>query len=178
MELTIVTKCGTAPSILVSSAIWEPITGKQASVARPRVSFSRRPRSAVLAVGVCDVAEYCTGTSASCPANTYKASTTVCRAAAGVCDVPSRARGRAPLPGQHLQGQYHCVSASAGSVTWPSRAQGRAPSAGQHFKASTTVCRAAAGVCDVAESCTGTSASCPPTRTRPALPCAVQPPGL
>src|SRR5262249_49977238 len=29
------------------------------------------------------------------------------------------------------------------------------------FKASSTVCRTAAGTCDVAESCTGTSAACP-----------------
>src|SRR5439155_7101335 len=45
------------------------------------------------AAGVCDVAEYCPGTSAACPANTLKASTTVCRAAAGVCDVAESCRG-------------------------------------------------------------------------------------
>jgi len=36
-----------------------------------------------------------------------------------------------------------------------------------HFVAAQTVCRAAAGVCDVAESCTGSSATCPANAKKP-----------
>jgi hypothetical protein len=56
---------------------------------------------------------------------------TVCRAAAGACDVAETCNGTA----------FTC------------------PSDG--FLSSTTTCRAAAGECDVAENCTGTTASCP-----------------
>src|SRR5439155_456970 len=81
--------------------------------------------------GVCDVAETCTGTSATCPSDTVLSSSTVCRAAAGVCDVAETCTGT--------------------SATCPS----------DTFLSSSTVCRAAVDVCDTAENCTGTSASCP-----------------
>ncbi|HVO26416.1 MAG TPA: hypothetical protein VMW56_22615, partial [Candidatus Margulisiibacteriota bacterium] len=81
--------------------------------------------------GSCDVAEACTGTSTSCPADTFQPSSTVCRAVAGVCDVAE-----------------NCTGSSAAC---PADA----------FKPSSTVCRPSAGVCDAAESCTGASATCP-----------------
>src|SRR5581483_11098336 len=73
----------------------------------------------------------CTGTSASCPADTLMAAGTVCRAAAGVCDVAE--------------------TCSGSSAACPADA----------FASSSTVCRASAGTCDIAENCTGSSASCP-----------------
>src|SRR5207249_3452910 len=39
------------------------------------------------AVGGCDIAETCTGTSTACPADAIQPAGAVCRAAAGVCDV-------------------------------------------------------------------------------------------
>src|SRR5262245_22977632 len=39
------------------------------------------------AAGVCDVAEFCTGSSPTCPADAKVSPGTICRAAAGVCDV-------------------------------------------------------------------------------------------
>src|SRR3989442_5684890 len=45
------------------------------------------------AVGACDVAETCTGTSPYCPADTYKASITVWRPVAGACDVAETCTG-------------------------------------------------------------------------------------
>src|SRR5206468_2571053 len=77
--------------------------------------------------GVCDGAENCTGTSASCPADSFLSSSTVCRASAGVCDVAENCTGT--------------------SATCPADA----------FKSSSTVCRASAGPCDAAENCTGSS---------------------
>src|SRR5262245_41116727 len=75
--------------------------------------------------GVCDVAESCTGNSAACPADGFKAATTECRASAGICDVAESCTGN--------------------GAACPADA----------FKPSTTECRASAGICDVAESCTG-----------------------
>src|SRR5438874_1917498 len=75
------------------------------------------------AAGPCDVADFCTGTSAACPSDAKKKS--VCRAAAGPCDVAER-----------CDGTHDTCPADA-------------------FKSADTECRAAAGVCDTAESCTG-----------------------
>jgi CSLREA domain-containing protein len=83
------------------------------------------------AAGACDVAEACTGTSATCPADAVRAGGAACRAAAGICDVGETCTGASPA----------CP-----------------PDA---FVSAGTVCRTAAGVCDVAETCTGTSAACP-----------------
>lgn len=83
------------------------------------------------ASGVCDVAETCTGSSATCPADAVASAGTMCRAAAGICDVAEFCNGS--------------------SKTCPN----------DGFKPSTELCRAAAGVCDVAEFCTGSSAACP-----------------
>src|SRR5262245_30204434 len=43
--------------------------------------------------GACDVAETCSGTSADCPPDGFAPSTTVCRPAAGECDVAERCTG-------------------------------------------------------------------------------------
>jgi len=45
------------------------------------------------AAGECDLAETCTGTSATCPANGFKPSSTVCRASRGGCDPAERCTG-------------------------------------------------------------------------------------
>eukprot|EP01027_Heterolobosea_sp_BB2_P009078 GEZU01013427.1.p2 GENE.GEZU01013427.1~~GEZU01013427.1.p2 ORF type:complete len:124 (+),score=7.96 GEZU01013427.1:82-453(+) len=54
-----------------------------------------RPSSYVCraAAGPCDVAEKCTGTSSSCPANKYRPPSFVCRPAAGQCDVAETCPG-------------------------------------------------------------------------------------
>src|SRR5207247_6595512 len=71
------------------------------------------------AAGVCDVAESCTGSSATCPADAK--STAVCRPAAGPCD----------------------AAESCDGVSNACPADG--------FVAAGTVCRVAASQCDVAE---------------------------
>src|SRR5439155_1748073 len=84
------------------------------------------------AAGECDLAEVCSGSSATCPADAKVAAATVCRPTAGVCDVAESCDGV--------------------SNTCPT----------DLFQPPTTVCRPAAGVCDAAENCTGSSAACPP----------------
>ncbi|MFN8546077.1 MAG: hypothetical protein U0807_18000 [Candidatus Binatia bacterium] len=88
--------------------------------------------------GQCDVAETCTGTSATCPIDGFAPTSTVCRAAAGTCDAAENCPGT--------------------SAACPANA----------FYPATRVCRAAAGPCDVAESCTGSSAACPANAFAPA----------
>ncbi len=83
------------------------------------------------AVSVCDVTETCTGTSATCPADTFAPGGTLCRGAAGICDVSEFCTGT--------------------SNTCPA----------DTFQPASVVCRAATDLCDAAENCTGTSASCP-----------------
>jgi len=84
--------------------------------------------------GACDTAEFCTGSSGSCPADGFKAATFQCRGATGVCDAAE-----------------FCTGTSA---SCPADA----------MKPATTECRAKAGACDVAETCTGTTATCPADR--------------
>jgi hypothetical protein len=81
--------------------------------------------------GPCDVAETCTGTSATCPADVLWPPTTVCRPSAGSCDVAETCTGS--------------------DLTCPV----------DRFEAASTVCRSAAGDCDVSETCTGDSPVCP-----------------
>ena len=40
--------------------------------------------------GVCDEAEFCTGSSAQCPTNAVKVAGTLCRASTGPCDVQGK----------------------------------------------------------------------------------------
>jgi N-acetylneuraminic acid mutarotase len=81
--------------------------------------------------GVCDVAESCTGSSPTCPADGFVTSGTQCRASGGVCDVAESCTGTsAACPADAV--------ASAG-----------------------TACRASSGDCDVAEVCNGGSKACP-----------------
>ena len=88
------------------------------------------------AAGPCDVAELCTGSSPTCPADTFEPATFECRPAAGPCD-------EAEL----------CTGTSSGCPV-------------DTFKPATFECRPAAGDCDVAEACTGLSAACPSDRKR------------
>ena len=86
------------------------------------------------AAGPCDVAEFCTGTSGSCPVDQFQPATLECRGAIGPCD-----------QSEFCTGHGSACPADA-------------------FKPATAVCRAAAGPCDAAETCTGSDASCPADR--------------
>ena len=84
--------------------------------------------------GQCDVAETCTGSSGACPANAFRSGATICTGAsqAGACDNDAA---------DHCSGTANtCVDV---------------------FQANTLTCRASAGQCDVAETCTGSSGACP-----------------
>ncbi len=109
--------------------------------------------------GDCDVAETCTGLSATCPADAK--STSECRAAAGACDLAESCDGVNDACPVDAKSTALCRS-SAGACDVAESCDGvgnDCPADG--FVASGTECRAAAGVCDVAETCDGASPLCP-----------------
>ncbi|MCC6850285.1 MAG: hypothetical protein IT294_17475, partial [Deltaproteobacteria bacterium] len=114
-----------------------------------------------VSAGVCDVADTCTGSSASCPADAK--SSGVCRPAAGVCDIAESCDGsNDTCPGDAFASAATVCRASAGVCDVQENCTGSsAPCPGDAFAPSSTVCRGSAGVCDVAENCTGSAAACP-----------------
>src|SRR5206468_3923759 len=112
----------------------------------------------------CDVAETCTGSSASCPADAFQSAGTVCRASAGPCDVAETCTGSsASCPADGFQSAGTVCRASAGACDVAESCTGTSANCPpDQFKSTDVVCRPSAGDCDVAESCTGTSANCPP----------------
>src|SRR6185369_5450515 len=84
--------------------------------------------------GQCDAAETCTGASGSCPADAFQAASTSCTGSSqgGVCDDDA---------------SDHCTGTDTACV--------------DTFQSASIECRADGGQCDVAETCTGTSGSCP-----------------
>src|SRR5207245_7253393 len=83
------------------------------------------------AVNECALAETCTGSSATCPADAVQSAGTACTDDGNVCTTDV-CNGTAGAP----------------ACTHPAGNAG-------------TVCRVSAGPCDVAETCTGTSTTCP-----------------
>eukprot|EP01105_Mastigella_eilhardi_P015336 TRINITY_DN34_c0_g1_i3.p1 TRINITY_DN34_c0_g1~~TRINITY_DN34_c0_g1_i3.p1 ORF type:complete len:1014 (-),score=158.98 TRINITY_DN34_c0_g1_i3:754-3795(-) len=129
------------------------------------------------ATDVCDVAEYCTGSSTTCPTDTFRASTYVCRVAADACDVAeycTGSSGACPTDKKATNGTTcsgvtcsngsdKCINGVCTCIPTP---QTCACTSGEccdgcNFRASTYSCRTAADGCDVAEYCTGTSTVCP-----------------
>jgi hypothetical protein len=111
--------------------------------------------------GACDGTDSCDG--AGVCVDGFKPSTTVCRAAAGQCDVAESCTGTSgacPANG-YAPKTTACVGTSNGGACDGTDSCDGAGVCVDGFKPSTTVCRAAAGQCDVAESCTGTSGACP-----------------
>ena len=106
----------------------------------------------------------CDGRCASCPADKFLSSTTVCRPAAGACDVAETCSGaNATCPcNDHVKAAGTVCRASAGVCDVAEVCDGLAVSCpADSFKSSRSTCRASAGVCDVAETCSGTNATCP-----------------
>ena len=113
--------------------------------------------------GACDVAEACDGLSAACPADGFATASTICRAASGECDVADHCSGAgATCPAD--------AKAAPGTACTPDRetctrdvCDGSGTCAHPAGNAG-SVCRTAAGACDVAEQCDGTAPACPADR--------------
>src|SRR5262245_18165652 len=115
------------------------------------------------AAGLCDLAEVCTGSSPTCPAQVLRAANTECRPAAGPCDVAEVCTGTSPAcPDDAFKSSAVECRAAAGDCDQAEFCTGQSAACpGDAFKDASTVCRLAAGECDLAEHCTGTSATCP-----------------
>ncbi|HYC00902.1 MAG TPA: hypothetical protein VEC57_17345 [Candidatus Limnocylindrales bacterium] len=139
--------------------------------------------------GTCDPAENCTGSSVTCPANTFASSgtactddgqactadqcdgagtcthplrpaNTVCRAAASSCDVAEVCNGTSgACPANGFQPSGTACAADSNPCTLD-QCDGAGTCAHPAGNAG-TVCRAAANACDVAETCSGASTTCP-----------------
>ncbi|PYS45228.1 MAG: hypothetical protein DMG13_32550, partial [Acidobacteria bacterium] len=124
-------------------------------------------------VGPCDVAETCTGTSATCPANGFASSATVCRAAAGECDLAESCTGSsASCPADVFKPAATVCRPGSGDVCDPDETcTGTGASCpADVVKPSSFECRTSAGVCDTAESCTGVATqACPADVFKPAV---------
>ena len=91
--------------------------------------------------GACDAAETCTGTSGACPIDAFEPSTTSCVGSTqgGACDDDAA---------------DHCSGDDASCL--------------DAYKPDTVTCRPSAGACDAAETCTGSSSTCPVDAFEPA----------
>src|SRR5207244_1692908 len=117
--------------------------------------------------GVCDndAADHCTGTSNAC-VDAFRAASVTCRASAGGCDVAETCTGTAgacPVDG-FASASTSCTGASQSGVCDNDAADhclGTNNLCVDVFQTASYTCRASAGQCDVAETCTGTSGACP-----------------
>lgn len=115
------------------------------------------------ALGDCDVAETCTGTSPLCPSDSVKPKTVECRASQGSCDRREMCAGNSAFcpPDEYQPGGTVCRT-STGSCDEPDECTGLSPHCpADAVKSAMTVCRPAAGECDRDERCDGEKPQCP-----------------
>jgi hypothetical protein len=116
--------------------------------------------------GACDVAESCDGTAKDCPADAK--STAECRASAGICDVAEICDGLSndcPADGFVSAGTA-CGNPTDSVCDNPDTCNGAGACLANN-EPTTTLCRADAGQCDVAEYCDG-AGNCPSDAFEPA----------
>src|SRR5207244_3217731 len=98
----------------------------------------------------------------TCPADVVASSGIVCRSAAGDCDVAETCTG---LAGQACPADAKKASGTActddGNPCTLDRCDGSNVACQHPAGNAGTVCRATAGACDLAETCTGASTTCP-----------------
>ncbi|MGH7290747.1 MAG: hypothetical protein ACREJT_06030, partial [Myxococcota bacterium] len=117
------------------------------------------------AAGGCDLAEHCTGSSGTCPADIK--STAVCRTSAGACDVAESCNGvNNTCPADGLASSGVCRPA-ADVCDMAESCNGSGPNCPADAYLNSGVCRASAGACDVAESCDGSAVACPADAFQP-----------
>ena len=113
--------------------------------------------------GACDIAETCTGSSASCPADVKRGAGETCRASAGVCDVEEVCDGSSATCGSNVfaaaSKSCRVKNGDCDVEEFCSGSSADCPANG--FAPSSTSCRISADACDAEEFCPGTSGACP-----------------
>ena len=112
------------------------------------------------ATDVCDVAETCNGSSTTCPANGFRASSFTCRAATGECDVAEHCTGIGPACPADLFTAPSTACTEDGNPCTSDRCDGSGACTHPPGNAG-VACRASGSACDVAEACDGASVTCP-----------------
>jgi hypothetical protein len=113
------------------------------------------------AAGDCDVTESCDGINDDCPANGFVSSSTVCRAAAGECDLAENCPGNAPTCPADAKKAGGTACTSDGNPCSLDQCDGTNDACQHPAGNAGATCRAAADACDVAETCDGSSTVCP-----------------
>jgi len=117
--------------------------------------------------GACDGADHCDGGAATCH-DVYLGSETTCRTAVNACDVAevcSGTSGACLAPDAFASSTTNCnFGTSTGGVCdndGADHCDGNSAACLDAYQPSTFQCRASTVMCDPAEFCTGTSATCP-----------------
>src|SRR5438874_3756592 len=119
----------------------------------------------------CDLGSALNGAAGSCCKNNcnFASSTNTCRAAAGECDLPETCTGSSatcPADGPRKASGTACTD--DGNACTLDQCNGTSTSCQHPAGNGGAVCRAAAGECDLPETCTGSSTTCPADGTRKA----------
>src|SRR5207249_266368 len=118
--------------------------------------------------GICDAAETCTGSSSTCPNDAFLPSTTLCRASVGECDLADFCPGNSANCPADSKDPAGTACADDGNPCSRDECDGTNDTCQHPAGHAGTVCRAAVRVCDVDETCTGTSTTCPVDAFEPA----------
>lgn len=94
---------------------------------------------------------------------------TVCRSAAGPCDVAETCSGTSEVcPADKLRSRSYTCRTAAGPCDVAEKCSGSSSACpADKLASNTVVCRAAAGSCDVVEFCSGSSSACPTDQFKP-----------
>src|SRR5204863_405554 len=145
----------------------ETCTGASGSC--PADAFEANTQSCTGAsqAGACDddASDHCTGTSDSC-VDAYQSASFVCRADGGQCDVEETctgASGSCPADAFEPNTQSCTGASQAGACDDDAsdHCTGTDDTCTDVFQPASFVCRAPGAPCDVEETCTGASGSCP-----------------
>lgn len=110
--------------------------------------------------GVCDVEEYCTGSSDSCPSNDFLPPGTVCRESAGICDIADTCSGLDYDCPHDIKSTSQC-RASAGVCDMEEYCDGLNNDCPMdEFMPYGFVCEYDPGQCEADDTCNGFSAIC------------------
>src|SRR5205085_2625517 len=101
--------------------------------------------------GVCDDAESCDGVNDACPTDAFEPSSTVCRASAGECDSTEDCTGSSAACPADAKATAGTACTDDGNVCTNDVCDGTNDACQHPAGNAGTICRSAAGVCDVAE---------------------------
>jgi len=113
------------------------------------------------AAGDCDEAELCDGVSVACPNDAKKIAGTMCRSASDECDAVELCDGVSNSCPMDVAKLANTPCTDDGNICTVDRCDGTQFACQHPAGNAGSVCRTAAGVCDLDEKCTGSDVNCP-----------------